>query len=479
MRGSGLRKCIALARPNFIFLLADQFRADCLYAGNRYGVQTPNLNALAAESAVYTNAFTPMPVCAPVRQSLLCGRHPDAIGAFWNYDFFATNTLRPGGTWPEELHAQGYQGAYCGKWHCSPEFSPQDFGYTDVVTWEGHKKLLQEKYPDVRMTGGWLGCESPIPVEDSQTHWLAAQAIEKIRGYAKEQQPFHIWVDWGIPHLPCQPSKPFSDMYAPKTIPPWAGFDDPFINKPYCQRQQAINWDLDGCSWEHVAPMVARYFAMISQLDDCIGRILSAVREEGVWDNSVIVFTSDHGDMCGSHRMLDKHYVLFDDVTRIPLIVKAPGFGHYESDAFVSGCLDTEATIRSLFSLEDRPGRHGRVLPLCAQQDKDRREFITSSANGQQFGLYCSRMIRDERYKYVWNMTDIDEFYDVSADPGEKTNCIADERHAGRIAKMRAALYEELKQHEDPFIGKGWLEKQLLEGKMHLDGRFAAHGTPE
>jgi len=459
---------MALKKTNFVFLLADQFRADCLYPTNRYGVQTPNLNSLAAEGAVYTNAFTPMPVCAPVRQSLLCGRHPDAIGAFWNYDFFATKTVQPGGTWPEDLHAQGYKGAYLGKWHCSPEFGPKDFGYTDVVTWDGHKQLLKEKYPDIQMTGGWFGCESPISLEDSQTHWLASEAIKKIRDYAKEDQPFHIWVDWGIPHLPCQPSKPFSSMYDPAEIQPWDGFDDPFINKPYCQRQQAINWGLDGCRWEELSPMVARYFAMISQLDDSVGRILQAIKEEGIWDDTVIVFTSDHGDMCGSHRMMDKHYVLFDDVTRIPLIVKAPGFSHYDCDAFVSGCLDTEATIRSLLRLPENKQAHGKKLPLSAQEDTDRREYITSSANGQQFGLYCSRMIRDGRFKYIWNMTDIDEFYDLSSDPGEKNNLIASEEFAPRIARMRKALHAELLAHEDPFIGRGWLDRQLLEGKQHL-----------
>ena len=422
---------------------------------------------LAAEGAVFTNAYTPMPVCAPVRQSLLSGRHPDAIGAFWNYDFFATRTIEPGGTWPEQLRDMGYQGAYLGKWHCSPQYGPKDFGYTDVITWDGHRQLLSEKYPDAKMTGGWLGCENPIPVEDSQTHWLASQAIEKIHSYARGDSPFHIWVDWGIPHLPCQPSEPFSSMYKADEIQSWDGFDDPFIKKPYCQRQQAINWDLDGCKWSDISPMVARYFAMISQLDDCIGNILNAIKEEGIWEDTVIVFTSDHGDMCGSHRMLDKHYVLFDDVTRIPLIVRAPGYSPHTCDALVSGCLDTEETIRKLLCLPANENAHGKALPLCAEEDIDRREYITSSANGQQFGLYCSRMISDGRYKYIWNMTDIDEFYDLSADPGEKVNLIDDNAHSARISAMRKALYSELKAHEDPFIGKGWLDRQLLEAKQH------------
>ena len=165
--------------------------------------------------------------------------------------------------------------------------------------------------------------------------------------------------------------------------------------------------------------------------------------------------------------MLDKHYVLFDDVTRIPLIVHAPGQSHYKSDALVSGCLDTEATIRRLLSLPKNENAHGKALPLCAQEDADRREYITSSANGQQFRMYCSRMISDGRFKYIWNMTDMDEFYDLNIDPGEKENLIDSPVHCDRISAMRKSLHAELIAHEDPFIGKGWLDRQLLDDRQH------------
>ena len=459
-----------MAQPNLLILLADQFRHDCTgYRGLR-DVKTPNIDALAAEGAVFDRAFTPLPVCAPVRQSLMNGLHPDAFGAMWNYDFFMTSTARPTGmTWPEQLKNRGYRGGYIGKWHVSPEFGPKDFGFTDVIDMGVYKKFQAEKYPDAKFDGGWLGCTSPIPAEDSLTHRMCGMAGDLMREYAGKGEPWHMWVDLGIPHLPCQPSEPFAGMYDPKDIAPWDGFGDEFRFKPYCQRQQMLNWRQENMTWDDYAPMVARYFGMISQLDDAFGGLMRTLKETGQWDNTIIIFTSDHGDMCGSHQMLDKHYVLFEDNTRIPLVVKAPGYGHYETDSFSAGCLDITYTLHELMGLEKPEVLHGRRLPLCKEEDVNPRKYITSSSNGQQFGLYTNRMIRGDRFKYVWNLTDIDEFYDLENDPGEKVNLIAEGAYNETIAEMRRALYEELKAHNDPFAERDWVTAQLLEGRKHTD----------
>ncbi len=459
-----------MPRPNLLILLADQFRHDCAgYRGIR-PVSTPNLDALAAESAVFTRAFTPLPVCAPVRQSLMNGLHPVSFGAQWNYDFFMTPTAQPTGhTWAEQLRAAGYRGGYIGKWHISPTYGPRDFGYTDVIDMADYKRFQKEHYPDAQFGGGWLGCTSPIPLEDSLTHHMADKACDLLREYAASGDSWHMWLDLGIPHLPCQPSEPFASMYNPEDIEPWAGFGDEFHFKPYCQKQQMLNWRQENMTWADYAPMVARYFGMISQLDDAFGKLLRTLKESGQWENTIIVFTSDHGDMCGSHQMLDKHYVLFEDNTRIPLCVKAPGYGPYQTDSFAAGCLDITRTIFDLMGLETPEVLHGERLPLCAQEDTHPRKYITSTSNGQQFGLYTNRMIRDGRYKYIWNLTDIDEFYDLETDPGEKVNLICNEQQAPRIAEMRKALYEQLKAYSDPFVTRDWVTAQLLEGRKHTD----------
>lgn len=458
---------------NLLLINADQLRHDCVgYRGLR-GVKTPALDRLAAESVVYSRAFTPLPVCAPARQTILCGRHPDSFGAQWNYDFMPTPTVQPEWSWVRRLAETGYNTAYLGRFHVSPTLKPKDFGYDRWVNWSGHKQLIAEKYPDAQYSGGWLGCESPVALEDSGTHWMARQASDMIREFAAGGKPWHIWVDYEEPHLPCRPSAPFSRMYDPRDIEPWDGFGDDFRHKPYIQKQQTLSWDTAALTWEEdFAPMVARYMGVVSQLDDAIGHILDTLRETGQLEETIIAFTSDHGDMCGSHQMLDKHYVLYDDIIRVPLMVRYPGMPPRVCDRFVSNCLDLPFSFMEWLGLEKPDTLHGRALPLTEEQDSLAREEIVCTGNGQQFGLYTTRAIRDDRWKYVWNLTDVDELYDLVSDPGEKVNRIANPEQADRIQTMRRRLYEDLKAHGDRFVSSQWIQRQLLEGKKHLGASF-------
>ena len=133
---------------NLLLINADQLRHDCVgYAGIR-PVRTPHLDALARESVVYRRAFAPLPVCAPARQAILCGRHPDSFGAQWNYDFMPTPTVQPAWCWPRKLKDRGYLTGYLGRFHVSPTLKPADFGYDEYVSWAGQKRLVAQKYPN-------------------------------------------------------------------------------------------------------------------------------------------------------------------------------------------------------------------------------------------------------------------------------------------------------------------------------------------
>jgi arylsulfatase A-like enzyme len=452
---------------NFLLITADQFRHDCLGFRGLRGISTPNLDRLAGEGHAFTRAFTPLPVCAPARQALLCGRHPDSFGALWNYDMIATPTVRPEWCWTAKLPEHGYNTAYLGRFHVSPNLSPSDFGYRRHISWAEHRALTRDKYPALSFTGGWLGETSPVDVSDSGTHWMADRTVEMIRAFARSGKPWHIWVDFEEPHLPCRPSEPYASMYDPHKIEPWDGFGDAFVLKPYCHKQQSINWNLFDARWSDLAPMVGRYYGLITQLDDAIGRILNALDECGQADDTIAAFTADHGDMCGSHQTLDKHYMLYDDVVRAPLIVRYQQAGHSINDALVSNCLDLPASAVEWLGLPQPEIAHGRPLPLFKKAARP-RDFITSSSNGQQFGLFNSRMIRDGRYKYVWNLTDTDEFYDLDADPGERHNLISETDFVDLISAMRLNLRSELISHGDPFAASGWLDGQLAGNRKHV-----------
>ena len=446
---------------NIVLLLADQFRHDAAsFAGGP--APTPHLDALAARGATYTHAYTPLPVCAPARQALMRGQRPDAFGSFWNPGFLPAPTFTPGDTLTERLRDAGLACGFVGKWDVSSAHGPQDFGFTSCALKSQYAAHLAQRHPDVTFEGGWMGCKSPLPLEDADTHFFARRAVDFLQ---TAPDGFFLWVDFGAPHLPCRPSEPFADAVNPQSLAPWPGYDDAFENKPYCHRQQAINWRMEDTPWPEMAAQVARYYGVVAQLDDAVGRIVSALEAQGRLEDTLIVFTSDHGDMCGNHRMLDKHYVLYDDVVRVPLILAGSGVKAGVCDDLVSNCLDLPVTLCDALGIERLPNAHGQPLPGFG--DGQRRQHMVCSGNGQQFGMFNSRMITDGSVKYVWNPTDIDEFYDLRSDPGECRNAIGDAAYAKEIAALRILLHEDLRAHGDPIM-TDWLAPQLLEGRKHL-----------
>ena len=255
----------------------------------------------------------------------------------------------------------------------------------------------------------WFGESSPVRLEDSKTHWIAAQACSLMDRYASSGSPWLIRTDFTDPHLPCRPSVPFAGMYDPDALEPWDSFGDKLENKPYIQRQQVRNWGLESLGWQDWKSCVAFYYGMVSQVDDAAGIMLKKLDDLGLAGDTIVIYTSDHGDLCGGHGMLDKHYVLYDDVTRVPLVIRQPDAAGAGSRAgeFVSNCLDLGATIRDLCDLEGVEAGHGRSLAPLLQGDRQPdRDFAVSSSSGQQFGLYTQRSIRTADWLYVWNMTE-------------------------------------------------------------------------
>ena len=450
-------------KPNILLILADQFRYDCLESVGKNPIKTPNLNRLTKEGTLFSNAYTPTPVCAPARQALLSGRQADSFGALWNHDFIPTKTLSPDDDyWTKQLQKVGYKNAFVGKWNSSSEGSPLLFGFEKYVDVGDYGKFVSERYGKVDYTGGWLGENNPVPTDLSKTHWLSDNTNAIIEEYAKSENPWHIRLDFTDPHLPCRPSAPFNQMYNPKTLPPWDSFGDTLENKPYIQKKQLENWDIEGMSWEDWSPCVARYYAMITQLDDAVGKVLNKLDSLNLTDNTIIIFSSDHGDTCGGHGMIDKHYILYDDVTRVPLIVRYPELFKAGEicDEFVSNCLDIAPTVEEICELPMAGKRHG--LSLLKRMKKEGDNFSVSTSNGQQFGLFTQRCIRTMQYKFIWNLTDIDEFYVITDDPGEKINLIDDPKYKVIITELKKSLHHALYNLDDPFVKAGWVNKQLI-----------------
>ena len=452
-----------------LLILVDQHRFDCVGANGHPLLRTPHLDALAASGTNFTHAYTPIPLCVPARNCLVYGQWSFRHGVLANP---GTEAGRPSPvdvpTVPELLADAGYRLGHVGKWHVDHERGPDAYGFELSVPEEDYWAWREEQgYGPRTMSGNWFGeVDSQIPAEASRPAWGADRTIELLTELSRGSASFFMMWTPSEPHLPNMVPPPFADMYDPADILPWPSFPDPLEGKPYIQRQQRRTWRIDDWTWEDWAPVVSRYLGEVSLLDQQVGRILAAVEKLGLAEDTVVVYTTDHGDMCGAHGMIDKHYVMYDDVVRVPLIVRWAGMGDggRVCRSFVTHALDLAATFCDIAGVPIPETFQGESLrPLVCGNLADPREDIFSVYHGAQFGLYSQRMLRDQRWKYIWNPTAEDELYDLQEDPGELRNLAYEPEAASELTRLRGRVVEWMAETGDPLLN-GWTRAQLLEG---------------
>lgn len=456
-----------MAQPNVVFIMSDQHRFDCLGCNGHPQIHTPHLDALCRSGVNFTSAFCPAPICSPARASLLTGVWPTEHGVITNWDNSEVSRgIRPDlPTFSHVLHSAGYWMGYVGKWHVDPHRDPRDFWFDAYTPSSGYGPWRRERgFPALPRENGWFGETDPfIRPSESRLAWEADAVIGYLRAQAGKGQPFFLRWDPQAPHLPNIVPAPFVSMYPTGGIPPWNNWLDPLVGKPYIQAQQQRTWKVDRFTWADWAPIVSRYLGEISLLDQEIGRVLSALREFGLEDQTVVVYTSDHGDMCGSHGMMDKMYVMYEEVVRVPLLVRWPNHvAPQECGAFVSNALDLAHTFCELAGAPVPSTFRGQDLFAVLGGSAPPREDIFAMFQGNQFGLFSQRMVRGRQWKYVWNPTSEDELYDLVEDPGELTNRASDARCGHVLRQMRGRLVEWMEAIKDPLLNE-WTRTQLRE----------------
>ncbi|MBI5723085.1 MAG: sulfatase-like hydrolase/transferase [Planctomycetes bacterium] len=458
-------------RPNILMIYSDQHRYDCVGANGHPLLQTPSMNRLAAEGANFTHAFTPIPICVPARCSILTGQWPTKHGVIFNFDGETFRPLDPAiPTFSAAIQARGYRTVHIGRWHVDRRRTPIEFGFHDYVPdWRYGKWREARGLKPCPHNQGWRGQTDPfVRPEESSLGWGADQVIRWIELCLQETDPFFIRWHMAEPHLPCRPAEPFASMYPPERIAPWPGFADTLEGKPRIQRQMRATWGVEGMGWEEWAPIVSRYLGVVSQLDSQIGRVLDALKRLGLCEKTLVVYSSDHGDMCGSHGMVDKHYIMYDDVVRVPLIMRWAGVlpaGRTVTD-FTSNAIDLPSTFCDAAGAATPQSFQGTsLLGAAAGTGATGREDIFASYHGNQFGSYSQRMVRDRRYKYVWNATALDEFYDLEEDPGEIINRISAPDCRAEIARLRKRLVAWMEATGDTLLNS-MTRTQLEEGRI-------------
>ena len=461
-------------RPNILQIMSDQQQWATI--AGRSECRTPNIDRLARAGMLFERSYTPSAVCCPARAMVLSGAYHWHNGVY-NQIHSSPSVHRDMNAdvvlYSQRLRDAGYRLGYVGKWHASWVRGPQDFGYHDTAGIFGCDPALLKKYdqnPDrvARAKGEfrrtvarqmtWPGSEPFAmwgsvegPEEATQPHHLTDLSIAMMNRYARGSQPWHLEVHFIEPHDAYMPLKKYLDHYDPRAIPVPKSFRDTFAGKPGLHRREAESWG--AVTEDDYRQSRAYYYAYTEQLDTQVGRILDALDKTGQADNTLVVFTTDHGDMVGAHRMWIKGWIPYEECYRVPLAVRWPGViqAGGRTERLVQ-THDLAHTYVQAGGAEKLPHADGRALQPLFQNPAGPGwdDQILCAYYGGEF-LYTQRMAITDRYKYVFNGFDIDELYDLRDDPEEMHNAAGDPRYRLAADDMRARMYEMMNRFEDPF----------------------------
>ena len=426
----------APARPNILFILSDDQRADTIGAhGNPY-VETPSLDRLARRGFAFREAHimgaNQGAVCAPSRAMLMSGRT-----LFRVYD-----SLDGVPTFPEVMRQAGYETFVTGKWHQSEASLARSFTWGRHVFFGGMSAHDAVPVRDLRPDGS-LG--EPRRLGFS-TDLFADAAIEFVRGQAarKGGAPFLAYVSFTAPHDPRTPPEPYRSRYraAEMPLPPDFLPVHPFDNGWMTVRDEQL------AAWprapETIREQRAEYYGLVGHLDARIGDILEALDETGLSKGTVVVFASDNGLALGSHGLLGKQS-LYEHSTRVPLIMAGPGLPVGESRALVT-LFDLFPTLARMCGLATPAGVEGVDLgPLWRGEVQSVREALYTAFDDTQ------RAVRDGRFKLiVYPKIGYEQLFDLQGDPFELRSLSDDPAHARTRARLRARMEEEHAALGDP-----------------------------
>lgn len=425
-----------MTKPNILMIVTDQQRRDTVGVYGSEMCRTPNMDRLAKTGLRFDNAFTPTGLCSPVRCSLLTGLYPHGHKVLTNLGLHPIREQLE----PEDdllsaaIKKAGYRLGYVGKWHVS-KLDPPAFGNEDYVSlgdFEAWRDEIGVPVPDAMHDyTKQVAARDPAPAEQSRPAFLCNHAIKLIDRSKDDPRPFFLRLDFHGPHFPNVVPEPYFSMYDPAAIAPWPNHADSLMGKPSVQRIKQRHWRTDDMTWADWQPLVAAYLGEISMIDAEVGRVLDHLEGQGLADDTLVIWTTDHGDTIGAHGICNKDYTMYQEIYHVPLLMRWPGMieeGH-ASSAYTHHFLDLFATLIELSGASQPEPCHGRsLLPIMrgeALPDGWPNEAC-SEFHGSHMGLYSMRLLTTDDYAYIYHTNDIDELYHRPSDPHQLNNLAED-----------------------------------------------------
>ncbi|MDE0227282.1 MAG: sulfatase-like hydrolase/transferase [Spirochaetaceae bacterium] len=410
--------------PNLVLIMSDEARKDVLFHEHYPFARTPNIDALRAEAVSFGNCFANYPVCVPSRASLITGRYPHQVGVLHNTHRLPAGERDLG----HHLSAHGFDCVAFGKTHgVNRGFRSVTYDKVATMGFENHGYLEDPE----RITGVF-----DRPAEEYCDFVACRQFDDYLRGRAAGA-PFAAFVGIYAPHPPLYPPLEYAGLYSADriTLPPRPSVRHNAA-RPWIQGVPRRRWDSYPDATRR--QVIATYLALITLLDDCVGRILATLRATATLDDTLVVLVSDHGDQLGEHGMAGKMGNLYEASVRVPLVIRLPGAAHAGADRQqLVEMVDLFPTICDLLGVPHPEGLQapaGRSLvPVVAHADSVHRRIVHAM-------LLEGQMARTERLKLNFYADDRCELYDLADDPEEATNRYDDPAYRARQQELLAEI---------------------------------------
>lgn len=423
-------------KPNILFILSDDQRADALGAAGNTHIKTPHIDSLAENGVLFSNNFCMGghhgAICAPSRAMILSGK-----SLFNVYDKLEGVT-----TMPEVFRQNGYATFGTGKWHNEQEAFARSFDVGKHIFFGGMSDHFLVPLRDLKEDSTY----TETRYETYSTDLFADATIEFIKGHhaANPDQPFFSYLAFTAPHDPRSPHQKYLNQYNEADIPV------PLNYRP----MPAIDYgtlairDENLGAWprtpEQIKKQLADYYALITHIDDRVGDIVSTLKSLGLFENTIIVYTADHGLAVGSHGLLGKQN-LYEHSMQAPLIITGPGIPQNQQKAALTYLYDLFPTLADLAEIPLPDGVEGKSLtPILVGEKEQVRPAIFTAYTNQQ------RAIKNERWKLIrYPYLDYNELFDLENDPQELTNLAASNQHQNVLDSMLTLLKAHQQMYND------------------------------
>jgi arylsulfatase len=453
--------------PNILLITTDQQRGDCLGIDGNPVLKTPVLDGLAREGAYFTAAYSEAPVCVPMRSAWMTGTHPLSI----SQNRWRENPL------PKEILTNclgdaGYHCAVFGKRHFFPERAP--YGFHEMKIHESGRipaELDDDYMVYLREKTDWGGysrghgignndvfaAPSFIPEPQYISSWVARETTEFIERHVKggAKKPFFCWTSFNKPHSPYDPPAPYDRLYRPQDVPaPYLSKNGLADELPIMQqRARYYTWQTIGEGQMRCAK--ALYYGMITHIDVCIGRVIDALKKSNLREDTIILFTSDHGDLMGDHQQYFKS-VFYEGSSRVPYIINVPE--KYKKLMKIRrsgkqidpvGISTLATTILDLAGVKKYKSMTADSLLPMLQGNKAPDDGHVFASYELVKGKHAhSAMVRWGDFKYIyWQMGDHRQLFNVKNDPGELVNLAANKKYAKEVERAHQLLEKRLAEY--------------------------------